>query len=485
MLTRWMVGLGLMLFLVACPRFERLHIWFEPDTVELAPGGTVQVIVTVEGSGIQAPTAVIESSSCYRLNLLLGDPYETSQYYKKQILTITADPSVGLNTSCKVILYATVEGFAGYNSLQVNMVDGTGILWKDLGSPLSITPNSFAIQPRLAMMEAQPVVAWLENRAVFAKTWDGALWQPLGAQINSANATQLDLVVVKIGLDPATPVVASIEGETGRVIVRRWNGTSWQTLGLPLNDSNQGALFVDLAVHTNGRLVAAFSERQTNQFRAVVHVKIWNDTAWQPLGELEEYSSPLVAPQIVTMPSARKLYLGLLFQDTPYTEASLWVREWTGTTWQTLGEITAVAPQDFSLAIRPNGTPLVLLEEFHANDPSNTQVQMPLFGWNGTAWVTVYAPNYVGLTRNTQPELHVNPIGQPMFVWRFLDHLRVVRFEQGIWRPLGDSVSIISPDLTHTQPSLQTDVYGNPIVAWQESNSTNSASIRVRHFTVP
>jgi hypothetical protein len=110
---------------------------------------------------------------------------------------------------------------------------------------------------------------------------------------------------------------------------------------------------------------------------------------------------------------------------------------------------------------------------------------MPLFGWNGTAWVTVYAPNYVGLTRNTQPELHVNPIGQPMFVWRFLDHLRVVRFEQGIWRPLGDSVSIISPDLTHTQPSLQTDVYGNPIVAWQESNSTNSGSIRVRHFTVP
>ena len=134
----------------------------------------------------------------------------------------------------------------------------------------------------------QPFVAWTESFAPgidghtsYVARLDGGTWEVLGGPLSQETKVALGENHLDMVLDSAgKPFLAYLSPDTATnrlgVLVRHWNGSSWDTVGTRVGDATgNGARFVSIA-RTSGDLpVISYSSTASD-----VVVARWNGSAW-------------------------------------------------------------------------------------------------------------------------------------------------------------------------------------------------------------
>lgn len=348
--------------------------------------------------------------------------------------------------------------------------------WHVMGAYLNVDPEIGAQRPRIAIDGLnRPIVAWLEDwpdskppSDVYVKRWNGQAWQQLGGALNGDSLAMYGWVSVAV--DSADdPIVAFTQplrstSSDGAGYVKRWDGSDWQTLGGPFNESlDERTQEVDMAIDSDDAPVIAWSESDGSGFR--LYVRRWGEVpceavptvqqidracfGWQPLGEaLNRETADTVW--------ARWPSLVLDGSDHPivaWTEGSedesgdfetfVHVSRWTDSGWQALGGRLRISHSDFavlpSLAIDETGT----IYAAWLQDGGRGFV----YRWSGTTWESMRF-NRVDSSREARDiGLTVDRSNLPIAAWTEYDpatrttYAYVARREAGAWRQVGEPVT--------------------------------------------
>jgi hypothetical protein len=309
------------------------------------------------------------------------------------------------------------ETDAGNGSRNVYVREWGGGAWSLLGGAIDSTLTNDAENPSLALRSNLPVVAFQENNNVYVRRWTGTAW---GNVSNSA----LDTVLASDALTPSLaiettsnlPVVAY--AENGDILVKRANGVAsssvWQspygTTALDSTATNE-AYRPSLALKSDNNPIVAWYEDAGTSFN--LYAKEWNGSAWVALGTTLDKTASRDAKDIV---------LAIRSDNRPvvaWEEAgNIYVKRWTGTSWVSLGGTLDKTPNNRSLRpaidLRSDNNPVVTWQEWTG---SNYDVFVKR--WNGSSWgqVTVNAVDNV-LSRNAErPSLVLKSDNNPIVSW--------------------------------------------------------------------
>jgi hypothetical protein len=182
---------------------------------------------------------------------------------------------------------------------------------------------------------------------VLVKRWDGSSWQSLGDALDinpDRNAVFPSLVVD----DSGNAVVAWYEDRAGdlsrNIYVKRWTGTTWEQLGTSLNlNERERADTFSLAIDKNNLPVVAFSEFDEIGGSNNVYVKRWNGSVWEQLGTVvDNVTSQRAIYPTIAVDAGNQIsvawYEAVCQSVNPCNENdSVYLARWDGAAWQQLG----------------------------------------------------------------------------------------------------------------------------------------------------
>jgi len=225
----------------------------------------------------------------------------------------------------------------------------------------------------------------------------------LGVGITSAQENPYRLVDLtdSLGASPATyaavalrsnglPAVALRESGaqfgTDRLSIRMLDGSAWTTLDTtPLLDSLSSQISeggIDITFDANDNLIVALNRVVSDiGFDAYgTFVAQWDGANWSQVGNF--VSDEASIGPIYLLNTGDSLALAWL------TENSVHVSQWTGETWQPLGEGLPISqgaqPDKLFAAISGNSPVVVWTETF-----SSGETGLSLRGWNGSQWASL------------------------------------------------------------------------------------------------
>jgi hypothetical protein len=165
-----------------------------------------------------------------------------------------------------------------------------GTTWQDVGTPLN------GYNPTLVLDKKDvPYLSYIRTAAtgyeVVVVYWDGQAWQQLG-DVLTENLFDVSHTLSFILDDEGMPIIAFIglsESEQPKLIIKRWSGTAWQSLGedsVVVTGHNPFDASLD---YRDGKLVLATIEAKPQTFDfeppQTLFVKTWNGESWQLLSE--------------------------------------------------------------------------------------------------------------------------------------------------------------------------------------------------------
>lgn len=365
--------------------------------------------------------------------------------------------------------------------------------WVQIGSGLADAQPNYR-NPSMALgNDGNPVVVYEGGVAyvggkwdIYVKRWNGQSWVQLGGALHiDATKTIGDPV---IAVDPVSgnPVVAWREGtiNVDLIYVKTWNGSSWTSLGGPLNmDASKDAGAPTIAIGQDGKAVVAWSEQAVDIFNRPVtrvYVKKWNGSGWSSIGGALGLNSIVKDPNVAIDPTDGNPVIayskGDLVGGSGTYAGSVIVAKWNGSTWSGLGPemndfFTAEHPR---LAIGPDGKPIVVWQQILSY--SNT---VSVRKWDGSVWTAL--PTLYPFGDHYNPSVAVSSAGNPVVAYRDVSHTVYVKEWAGTsWNQIGSEVvnGLNDPEF----PALAIGADGKPIVAWQESKYYYPVQIYVKKW---
>jgi hypothetical protein len=265
-------------------------------------------------------------------------------------------------------------GHRTYDSEAVSIRTWEGNEWRDVPTLSTNDLNDMADWNLRIDPAGQPVIATANFETVEVRRLTGGEWLELGPNmannIPNPNGATITLNKPSLELDPrGNPVVAHLEGTSTltQLWVQRWTGTEWQRLGDALFLEN-GFIQVtepELELAPDGRPHVAWVSNDMSMplTRTSVIVSRWTGQAWERMG------GPIAAPDGVTPIQAPLLKFDdqgravLSFLQGTQGDVRIHLRRWNGTSWDTLGEPLTGLEKDtlfsHTLSIGPDGAPLV------------------------------------------------------------------------------------------------------------------------------
>ena len=289
----------------------------------------------------------------------------------------TLHASIAVDAGREPVVSA-VEYDARFNRLYVKRWNG--IAWDTLGGDLRVDEAAFPRTSSLAILPTgEPIVAWVEDGGtvcgLYVKSWTATSWAPLGGAIcanSSAFVHSLSLTVDGEG----RPLIAWSEQGPGSprmtVRVRRWTGSSWDDVGMPVN-------------------------------RATIY------GGFEPVVRVDATDAPVVA-----------------WWEEGSIESSLFAVRWDGSGWAELGATLAVRIESFDLARGRDGNPVIAWVAYEGA----AQVAR-VRRWTGSHWADVGGP--VAESGAFDLALAIGDRDDPIVAWRGYSD-RTAAFEIAVHR---------------------------------------------------
>lgn len=286
-----------------------------------------------------------------------------------------------------------------------------------------------------------PVVAWSNDASeIYARRWNGTAWAELGTDSAQgggiSNTPASTSSNVSIAVDASGGVVVAWQDNQNlnfEVYVRRWNGSVWSQLdgsgqGGGVSQTPDSSLDPSITTDGFGNPIVAWVEWE-GLSDTEIYVRRWTGSSWAPLGGsaqsggVSDNLAPSEWPSLAANASGEVI---LAWNDNSDTEPEVYVRRWTGSTWEEMGQDSArnggvsgnstfnVCP---SLALDPLGRPVVAW--YHALSGGGIHARR----WNGSAWVEIGARSAqdqglsVGPGEGGFPSLAIGPDGRPVTAW--------------------------------------------------------------------
>jgi Bacterial Ig-like domain len=413
--------------------------------------------------------------------------------------TLTVKPTQALDPGNPVTFSATpssaITDLAG-NALVVPADAWNWTLpvwWTVGGATLNQDATSDVFTPRIVLdAKGDPIVAWSEyvgaDSKVFVKRWTGKAWAIIGPGAVNVSGSA---VSVSLALEPGgNPVIAWSEVAPGvydgRVMVKRWNGSSWLSVGPVMNiDQNKRAVDPTLVVDSSGSPFLTWAEDVSNTSSPLtnVFVKRWTGASWEVVGQKtvnQNAAKMAFNPTITLATSGNPVVAWGEIDDA--NASKVFVKFWDGSSWQLRGNgaINKDTEQGVgtpALAFNASGTLFVAYSET-ANPAPNVFVKR----WTGSAWETV-GPGTVnqdaGLV-GQYPSLTVDPNGSPVVAWSESYGRRkppasyLKRWSGSSWALVGGGSVSRDPNPISSNPSVVLDSSDRPFVVLLESTGQNT-----------
>jgi hypothetical protein len=208
-------------------------------------------------------------------------------------------------------------------------------------------------------------------------------FQPLGEALalgNDQSATDPGMIVDAAG----APVIVWLEGAS--LVAWRWNGSEWAQMGSePLNTHPDAqASQPAITASPDGKVAVAW--RECCNPDGNLYVAEWNGSAWQTLGtELDAYADDLDQPNPAIVSTPNGLVVAWRERDVEHNTHQLLVRRWDGLNWQKLGDAETLnedpthAAQQITLTTLPTGNPVVMWSEWDGERAASVQGRV----WDG------------------------------------------------------------------------------------------------------
>lgn len=353
-----------------------------------------------------------------------------------------------------------------------------------LDGALNVDATSYTQGPALAVDAAGlATAAWVENDRLVVRRWDGAAWQTLGAGLSGGIA----LGRPALALDgTGAPMVAWNEARTTdangatRVQVRRWDGSSWQPMGATPVDSADATDARDPAwlLH-NGQIFLAWAERTASEGGERIALRGWSGGNWLAVPATGELSAP-GRPVRVTLTTLDGGTLAVAWQDD--SNRRVHVAGLQGNRWVALGSFAASNTQSFAL----QNTALGLLI---AIAPSPPERQFTVQRFNGAGWAgfgSVQGQPAVTAAVAALALATDAATGEPLLAWIQFDATRrfeVRRWSGGDWAALGDPLQPRARLSLGTPTALSLLGGPRPLLATEVSTTTPAdRAVRVYEY---
>ena len=409
-----------------------------------------------------------------------------------KILTLLLDVAPPTPSTLEMSLESTIKDLAG-NSLVEQHWSWDIPEWVQLGGPLDTDEANIAERAYISTgPQGVPFVVWHESinnkTNIFVKRWNGNNWVNVGASLNmdpTQNALNAKLVVGSDG----NPIVVWHELFPSKsdldVFVKRWNGSSWQTLGGPLGiDPLKRARNAGIALDSHNNPVISWYEfTSPDETTQTIYAKHWTGIAWEQLGSHLDFNENQIAHgPMVAIDSKDVPYVAWYEVTTTVgpRKDDVFVKRWNGSNWEQVGSSLDVMTDNDannpSIAIDSDNAPVVSWSE---------EGDIRVKRWNGLNWVALGNALDSNSTNNAgRPKVVINNTNVPYVTWyeEEIDSFATyVKYWTGnAWENLGGDLSISSSE-TETFPVIALDQKQNPLVAWQELTSANS-NIYVKRY---
>jgi len=375
--------------------------------------------------------------------------------------------------------------------------------WVQDGSALNVNTGNNALYPSVDNLAGTPYVAWSETNGtayqIYVKHWNGAAWVQDSTSLN-VNTNQT-ATTPSLKLYNGVPYIAwaEINGSTGHIYEKHWNGSGWQSDGNSLNvNSNQAVSNPSLAIY-NGIPYVGWSE--SNGTAMQIYIKHWNGANWIADGSSlnidasKNASVPWLALDEGTPYMAWEEYNSANGYDLVHVKYrnywSVWVKNG-----DYVSNIPAYSDESPSLAIYNHLPYIVSRRIFHGiSGGTLPPPSIYMMYWDGSAWQA----DGGSLNINSSPSSFIgalNPCltisnGTPYVVWAeavgvggkstvYYNRIFEKHWNGTNWSQDGTASLNINSLQNANNPSLA--VYnGTPYVAWSESNGSVN-QIYMKHW---
>ncbi|GHG74253.1 Ig-like domain-containing protein [Comamonas sp. JC664] len=303
--------------------------------------------------------------------------------------------------------------------------------WSALGEVLKVGVdgvNVLAASPVVLTNNGTPVVSWTEEEwgggNAYVRTWTGTSWQTVGAPVDGAGKPSLHF-----GTTPQPWLAAIQDGpDQGSTSVRlhQLNGAHWQGVGTPLRaDTASTGQVNDLSLSAHGAVpYIAWSEfdvdANLNPINGRVHVWRRHANQWIPVGgTLKAHTTGTSASQSTMVMDGEGHPVVAWSESTPPgpdgTAARVYVSRWTGNEWAPLGNGLSATPGN-TTADQPSlalGVDGEPLVSWRESDGTTNRAHVRR--WNGTTWQTLHGTSGAlpDATNVGSPQLQVDSDGIP------------------------------------------------------------------------
>lgn len=300
--------------------------------------------------------------------------------------------------------------YANTTWLQLGNKDVTG---GQLGNSISM---AFAPNGTVYVAEVTGSSSSSSGAKLAVKKFNGTIWDTVGATNFNYDGTSFSNrgYFPKIKINSAgDPYVSYTYGYTSYTAnVRKFNGTAWVNIGPAITSISTNVLQkTDIDFLPNDTLVAL---TVSNYY--VPTVSKYNGTSWVNMGgAITSPSTASTSNHDLAVDPLGNAYLAYVQTTGTATLQGLYVKKYTGGSWQTVGTNTVAAgiPGDVTLKFDATGTPFVAYTADNGTGGRKANVKK----FDGVNWVSVGPPNFTSSTADLL-KMEIDNSGKPIVIYQ-------------------------------------------------------------------
>jgi len=335
------------------------------------------------------------------------------------------------------------------------------------------------------------IVAFACSETAGAQT-AAELWQEIGTDSASgrgvSNTDGWSVLPTAVLDSGGEAIVCWADNTSGdyEVYVKRWNGSSWVTMGTG-SASNEGisntdgaSTDPDMAIDSNGNVFVCWLEEDDATGDFSIYLRKWNGSSWVELGGSASSGGISGARFLASDPA-----VAVQSDGKPivcWADSGVYVKYWTGSVWAEKGTgsasnggIGGSAPKECDIAILNNGMPAVCWKDNYD--------YIYVKQWTGSVWdkLGTGSDSGTGISGSGwayHPRIACGDLGPPYITWMYYvsqtsyPDIYVKTWDGSNWVETNTGSAsgggISNNEGKSKYPSIAIDSDDNPIICWQD-----------------